>query len=334
MLGPWFGARPDRLLLNLLATSHRVATRLRTIGLGNKLVLTYDNTKMTDGVGAQLQRIYGIYSISRLLGVSYFHSPLGRVDNQGLSALEQNVDDPNFHHEFNDVFKIKSDVTLTNDFRSIDLREISMKTFDELIAMYHAETSNKRPYLLRLVLPYGIADLFPDCYKICKEISPFPTSVPNGRQLRVAIHVRRGDVSVDTDRILPNAYYISVAQDVVAVLEALMIDYIIELHTEVPSVDAEMCRLAEFGVLPNLTRCVNETAINCLEKLATADILIMSRSSFSYVAAILNRNGLILYYPFWHAAPSSWITVGPAGTLDRGRLRKTLKSVQPSMRGL
>src|ERR1700722_2066227 len=37
--------------------------------LDKKFVLTYDNTRFTDGVGAQLQRIYGIYSISRLLGV-------------------------------------------------------------------------------------------------------------------------------------------------------------------------------------------------------------------------------------------------------------------------
>lgn len=40
-------------------------------GLHKHLVLTYDNTRH-HGVGAQLHRIYGIYSISRLLGASYF----------------------------------------------------------------------------------------------------------------------------------------------------------------------------------------------------------------------------------------------------------------------
>jgi hypothetical protein len=60
-------------------------------GLHKKLVFTYDNTAKTDGVGAQLQRIYGIYSISRLLGASYLHSPLDYLDYQGLSALEESA---------------------------------------------------------------------------------------------------------------------------------------------------------------------------------------------------------------------------------------------------
>jgi hypothetical protein len=38
----------------------------RAASLPNKVALTYDSTKLTDGAGAQLQRIYGTYSISRL----------------------------------------------------------------------------------------------------------------------------------------------------------------------------------------------------------------------------------------------------------------------------
>ena len=79
-----------------------------------KLVLTYSNTALTDGVGAQLHRIYGIYAISRLLGVPYLHSPLARVGYQGLAALEANAADPAFHHEFNDLFHIRSDVAASD----------------------------------------------------------------------------------------------------------------------------------------------------------------------------------------------------------------------------
>src|SRR5260370_39042817 len=94
-------------------------------GLHQKLVLTYDNTRRTDGIGAQLQRIYGIYSISRLVGASYLHTPLARVDYQGLSALENNVTDPAYHYEFNDLLRIKSDVMPSDDFHKISLPNIS-----------------------------------------------------------------------------------------------------------------------------------------------------------------------------------------------------------------
>jgi hypothetical protein len=200
---------------------------------------------MTDGAGAQLQRIYGIYSISRLLGASYLHSLLGRV-------------------------------------------------------------------------------------------------------------VRRGELFVlDSDRMLPNVYYMNVAQNVAHALKALKIDYQLELHTEVPkkefivqpdhhgisnrisaatTVNPEMCRIDEFSVLPNLIRCINEPALDCLRKLATADILVMSRSSFSYLGGILNRNGIILYYPFWHRAPSSWMTVGPKGQFDQLKFRKAVKNLRERVR--
>jgi hypothetical protein len=75
----------------------------------DKLALTYYNSPMTDGVGAQLQRIYGIYAIARFLGASYLHTPLRRVNYQGLSSVEKNFGDPDFHVAFNAIFHLESD---------------------------------------------------------------------------------------------------------------------------------------------------------------------------------------------------------------------------------
>jgi hypothetical protein len=100
-----------------------------------RLVLTYDNQAQTDGVGAQLQRIYGIYAISRILGVPYLHSPLARVDYQGLAALEENESDPGFHEEFNSLFQIDSDLVRTDDVFNLNLRDVSMAMFHQLLAI-------------------------------------------------------------------------------------------------------------------------------------------------------------------------------------------------------
>jgi hypothetical protein len=317
--------------------------------LREKLVLTYDNTALTDGVGAQLQRIYGIYSISRLLGASYLHSPLARVDYQGLSALEENKGDLGFHDEFNDLFQIKSDIMGSNDFQVSKLPYMTMEDVDQLVAKFDRHETSGRPSLVQLVVPYGIADRFPDCYEVCKDISPFASSVREGGVFRVALHVRRGEqLALDSDRMLPNAYYISVAKNVAQVLESLKIDYEIELFTEVPQkelvvqpdhhgifnripgprvIGPEMLQLNEFDELPNLVPCPNGKAIVCLEKLATADVLVMSRSSFSYVAAILNRSGVVLYHPFWHSPLSSWMSVDPEGQFDRDRFREAVSAL-------
>ena len=134
-----------------------------------------------------------------------------------------------------------------------------------------------------------------------------------------------------------------------AFLETLKIEYQIELWTELPTgeftvypdhhgivaggitdpalITPDMYRLDDFDVLPNLVRCINGKAVDCLRKLATADILIMSRSSFSYVAAVLNRNGIVMYHPFWHRALSSWMTVQPDGRFDQSALRQVVAAL-------
>ena len=96
--------------------------------------------------------------------------------------------------------------------------------------------------------------------------------------------------------MLPNHYFTNVAQNVARLLEELDFTYEIELHTEVASreflvqpdhhgifnrisspavISPSMSQLDDFSVLPNLVRCINERTIDCLAKLATADVLIM-----------------------------------------------------------
>jgi hypothetical protein len=137
-----------------------------------------------------------------------------------------------------------------------------------------------------------------------------------------------------SERMLPNRYFIQVAQNVADTLRALKIDFQIELYTEVPDkafvvqpedhgilnrisapfeLHPDMSRIDEFSVLPNLVHRINGTVIDCIRGLATADVLVMSRSSFSYLGGILNTEGIVLYHPFWHRAPSSWLTVDPDG---------------------
>src|SRR5262249_4509602 len=158
--------------------------------------------------------------------------PLRRIDNQGFTALERNVTDPEYHQQFNDLFRIDSDVLPTADLHTIELPYMSMETVDQVVAMFDAGETGGRPILARLQIPYGIADRFPDCYEACKAVSPFAASPRKGRALRVALHVRRGELLVvESHRMLPNAYYVSVAQNVSRTLETLGVDYQLELHT-------------------------------------------------------------------------------------------------------
>ena len=69
---------------------------------------------------------------------------------------------------------------------------------------------------------------------------------------------------------------------------------------------AENC-IEEFDVLPHLKKFINADQIESMKSLATADLLVISRSAFSYVPALLNKKGIIVYHPFWHGALPEWI---------------------------
>jgi len=52
--------------------------------------------------------------------------------------------------------------------------------------------------------------------------------------------------------------------------------------------------------------CLNAPALTSLNALIYADILVLAKSSFSYVAGLLN-DGIVVYEPFWHAPRPDWI---------------------------
>ena len=146
---------------------------------------------------------------------------------------------------------------------------------------------------------------FPIATRCAREF-PHSRQFPReGRALRIAVHVRRGEqVVLNSERMLPNSYFIEVALNVAHTLRALKLDFQIELYTEVPGQEfvvqpedhgifnrisapfelhPDMSRIDEFSVLPNLVHRINGRVIDCIRGLATADVLVMSRSSFSYL---------------------------------------------------
>jgi hypothetical protein len=308
------------------------------------IALTYANDKKMDGAGAQLHRMYGIYALSRFLGLPYVHSPLKHIGYQGLRALERNAPTVGREAKYNELFKIDSDVnppenTIIHDMEPIDVGRI----------MRMAQESNENEFnLFRIQTPFPYVDEHPSIYSCVKVISPFNN---NKRSvLKLAVHVRRGDLlAVDSQRMLPNSYYISTTKTIIRILEKISVNYECELYTEVPSkkfvitpshhginhripenivIDPRMSALEDFKEIPNLKIHESGDPIDALRGMATADVLLMSRSSFSYVAAILNRRGIIIYHPFWHGPLPDWIVATESSITGATQLIRQILSAK------
>ena len=70
------------------------------------IFLTYANTAHTDGLAAQLYRIYGIYCLARAFGFEYLHTPLARIDFQGLTMLRSQSPDTTLTDRANAIFTL------------------------------------------------------------------------------------------------------------------------------------------------------------------------------------------------------------------------------------
>ena len=296
------------------------------------LYLGYDNEAMTDGAGAQLQRILSIYLIAKAYRVGYIHFGLGKLSYQGAKCLEENKEDAGQIARYNDLFFLPSDTasSMTNVYKVFDISE-------EIIERFRGALDNT---LLLIQFAGTMVDKNPGLLAMGCNVMPWTIRpVIYGRAVVVAVHVRRGELFVvDSDRMLPNSYYVDCMKALADVFGRLGITYEFHVHTEVVEkqvlVTGEthgICgriqgvvelrpgdnHLEDFSVIPGIIWHINEYPVDTLKALALSDVLLASRSSFSYVAAILKCRGAVLFHPFWHSLAPDWIpTRGPKDVYD------------------
>lgn len=301
-----------------------------------ELAVTYDQHGASDGVGAQVQRIYGLYALARALGIKYVHTPLERVEYQGFMPLLTRRSDPNFVERYNAFFVLPSD-----DFDLAGCERIKIHNLNQdTVERYRAQAAaSGRSILLQTLLPFAYTDVYPAAYHTLREVSPYRAHRPSG-PIRVCIHLRRGDNLPDSRRRwLPNNYYLRVCEQILAALQQQGAPYTLQLHSEMPTrryvlyphspglyfeperpvtIDPADYALEDFDALPDLKLVFNAEPLDALRDFATADVLILSASSFGYLGGMLNPHGVVVFAPFtWNAALPDWLVADRQGNLNQ-----------------
>ena len=134
------------------------------------------------------------------------------------------------------------------------------------------------------------------------------------KDVNIAVHVRRGDSTHNTRRFVEHQYFVNVLKSITTQLKAKKQTYTIQLYSE-----GHIHDLPEFQEFKHLTYRLNDDHLDTFHHMACADILIMSKSTFSYVPALLNPTGLIIYKPFWILSPGNtdrWVEADEHGHVD------------------
>ncbi|MGF7214970.1 hypothetical protein GGR92_001110 [Spirosoma lacussanchae] len=135
----------------------------------------------------------------------------------------------------------------------------------------------------------------------------------------IAIHIRRGDITSGRDqnsnlsmRWQDDDYFENVLSNV---LDNLSLNKPISVYL---FSQGEKSNFASFDRFKNVNYCLHMGAQESFLHMVYADLLITSKSSFSYKPALLNKGVKVCPRNFWHGYPqtSDWILAEENGAFD------------------
>jgi hypothetical protein len=148
--------------------------------------------------------------------------------------------------------------------------------------------------------------------------------------LNIAIHIRRGDIvalkegnsSTWKNRWLENQYYADILSSVLSLTSEKKVR--VYLFSQ-----GQISDFPEFERFENVIFCLDMDVFKSFLHLVNADLLISSKSSFSYKPALISKGVKIVPETFWHAYPNTpdYILADDNGKFNLSELEKQLKKL-------
>jgi hypothetical protein len=139
----------------------------------------------------------------------------------------------------------------------------------------------------------------------------------DSKSFNIAIHVRRGDIVIGQENQNSNLLLRWQGNDY---FEKVLRTVVNTVKTDKPVViyffsQGEINDFPEFEQFSNLHFCLDMNAQDAFLHMVFADLLITSKSSFSYKPALLNRGVKFCPKDFWHGYPQTndWVMVDNDG---------------------
>lgn len=261
-----------------------------------------------DGVGMQaMARISGI-NFAQAFGATYVDSPFARLDHAP-------TDQQDWCSAWENCLNLGEGEEVRGDSNYV------VVSYADYLLKGVPITENT---ILRFQQCYWLHRHYPNSLNDISELLRTKFKLPPNTRARdrvvVAVHVRRGDVgnARNSIRFTPNDAIVRAIQSLRSILDGLGVTATFEVHSQGRPSDFE-----EFSRL-GCELHLDSEAIWTMGKLAGSDILIMSKSSFSYVAALINR-GVKIYEPTFNPPLSSWIVRQSDGSFDRKRAEERIR---------
>jgi hypothetical protein len=341
----WFKVRPrlkeiylwSKYRLKLIVTY--VCIKTFFLFRNKRIGVILDTRKLYDGTGAQIQRILSTYLIASVFKIGYLHSGVATVQVHPLDPFQDLESLSEYIDKLNQEFVLPSS---SYDFKPYEIIEITSLTLFELIRYKVLSTLTKRKYLLKFVDPYPVSEyLVSEYWRVLEALPENSLAInksPKKDYLNVVIHHRQGvgGQVIYPGQSIPRELHIDYFLDILSKITTSVDKSLlrISIHTDAPAIDLvyvpnkEQLHLwdgtpnFENGQVQIRSSKIDQVIgaagykaaiqyggdpLDTIRDMASADYLIMARSSLSYVGGILNQHGTVYAAPdFWHKSLPIW----------------------------
>jgi hypothetical protein len=248
-----------------------------------------------EGVGAQYQRIVGMLGIAKKHNLKFIHRKI---------TVGHNYDnDPQWNEKWDEIFNIKSiksiveidDENTRKNKQIVNLDNMSINDIDMVI-----KNSDNKIYSFKY--PFGIVDNIPNYYNIIQNDirdaynNKSQTYLFDKDKQNIAIHIRVFNECDDIDEYvnyenLTGRHDISPEKYVMLIYKFKNIYPNHNIH--IFSQNNIFLKYKDLEKIDNIKFHLDIDSITTFHHLCNADILVIAKSSFSYLAAIYNKNKII-----------------------------------------
>lgn len=264
-----------------------------------------------DGGGAQISARISTMILARLKGMTYAHTPVSDVAHrpEGMPEAE-------WAREWEEFFNLGAGELQAADL-NYPLRAVAKphrfwpRSRCLHVVPHSHRLTNHHPEAWAAISP-ALREKY--------HLTPKPDlpGFDDGR-VQIAVHLRRGDVASTGEF----AQWFTPDEVIVKRLEQVL---------ELTGKERASVRLfsegkpEDFAAFIDLgaTLHLDEDVFTTFHQLVSSDVLIMAKSTFSYLSAIIGGQ-ICLYEPFWHPKLPGWI-----GPEDFGRLENALDQRKPA----
>lgn len=307
-----------------------------------KISISYYSGKQFDGTGAQLQRLASVYALSKYLGIDFIKTPFSGVTVHPTDPFRTEEHYKQYLTRLGDFLRLEQQTDNVKDptGKSIEFSIVSSSSLLKIVLLNFFQRCRIH---LKVFQANSIIDYWPELIPrfVSVNRNELNSAQFENSGFSIAVHYRQGAGGFPIypgqklSRQIDLDVYVKLLRTCIDNLpEVEKIEIIVftdSPHEETnfappkeqlaqwlgtPGFDGDKVTIIPTDFQPIKSLASNRISVsiehggNPLDAfifMTQADILIMSRSSLSYLAGLLNLHGSV-YFPtsFWHSPLQSW----------------------------